>query len=120
STPVTGAPIVTALVPAAAGARLDHRVHRLRLADLVRGERPPGPHLLGEDTPRHLQGRFHPYDPSQAVRLVGFTYRLLVHGDFLSCLLVSRSAASLNAARASSQNPSSQFRSALMPCASTA
>jgi hypothetical protein len=28
--------------------RLDHRVHRLGLPDLVGGQRPPGAHFLGE------------------------------------------------------------------------
>src|SRR4029453_9393317 len=39
ATPVTRAPVVTALVPAPADARLDYRIHRLCLADLVGGER---------------------------------------------------------------------------------
>src|SRR6266498_1202139 len=117
-TPVTSAPVVTALVPAAAHAGLDHGVHRLRLADLVGGEWPPGAHLLGEHAPRHLPGRLHTHDLAEAVRLV--TYRLLVHDDFLSCFLVSRSAASLNAASALPQNTSSHLRSASRPCASTA
>src|SRR5262249_50695161 len=112
--------IVTALIPAAADSRLDHRIHRRRLADLVDRERPPRAHLLREHAPRNLRGRLHAYDLPHAVRLLTFTCRLLVHDDFLSCFLVPRSAASLKAARASSQNPLSQRRSASRPCASTA
>src|SRR5262245_50209582 len=93
---------------------------RLRLADLVGGERPPGAHLLGEYPPRHLQGRFHDHDLPQAVRLVTFRFHLLFHHDLFSCFVVSRSAASLNALSASSQNPSSQLRSASIPRTSVA
>src|SRR5262249_16324535 len=118
--PVTRASIVTTLVPATADPRLDHRVHRLGPADFVGCQRPPRAHLLGEDAPRHLRWCLNDHNLPHAVRLVTFTYRLVVHDDFLPACRFSRSAASLNAASASSQNPSSHLRSASMPRASTA
>src|SRR5215831_21261670 len=48
--PVTRAAIVTPLIPTAPYAGLDHGVHRVGLADLVNGQRPPSAHLLGEDS----------------------------------------------------------------------
>src|SRR5262249_49705625 len=100
--------------------RLDHRVYRLGLADLVGCERPPCADHLCKHAPRNLRRRLHVYDLPHAVRLVAFSCRRLVHDDLPACFLVSRSAASLKTARASSQNPSSQRRSVSRPCASTA
>src|SRR5262245_6712664 len=118
--PITRASIVTDLVPAAADARFDYCVHRPGFTDLVRGERPPSAHLLGENAPSDFRRRLHAHDLPHAVRLVSFKYLLFVHNDFLSCFLASPSAASLNASSALSQKPSSQVRSVSRPCAFTA
>src|SRR5262249_43314752 len=115
--PVTGAPVVAALVPAAPDSRLDHRVHRLRLANLVGCQRPPRAHPFGKYLPSHLRRRPDAHNLPHPFRVGTFELCLLRHRGFPS-LVASCSAASLNAASPSPQNPSSQLRSALMPRAS--
>src|SRR5262249_54766849 len=95
--PVTGASVVSALVPAAPDARLDPRVAGFGLAVLVGGGRPPGPLPPGEAPPRHLLRRPDPQDLPHAVRIDPGRY--LLRHRFLS-LVASRSAASLNATSA--------------------
>src|ERR1700730_1723962 len=87
--PVTRASIVTALIPAAPDTRLDHRVHRLGLADLVIGQRPPSAHLLREHSPCHSRGRLNAHDLSHAIGIgTGGHGLLCVHGfSYDVCLL---------------------------------
>ena len=117
--PLTRASIVTALVPAAPDARLDHCIHGIGLADLVGCQRPPRAHLFGEHPPCHRLRRLNVYDFPHTVRIDTTGRRLLGHHGFLS-LAVCRSAVSLNARSASSQNPSSQLRNTSMPRVLTA
>src|SRR5262245_56149304 len=49
ASPVARAAVVAPLVPAAADARLDHRVHGVGLDDFVGRERQPGGELLREN-----------------------------------------------------------------------
>src|SRR5262249_3201641 len=99
-------------------AGLDDRIHRLRLADFVGCQRPPSAHAIGEDAPRDRRRRLYNHDLAHAVRISAGGPRLLGHRGFLS--LAAFSAAFLNAVSVSSQNPSSQPRSASMPRVSTA
>src|SRR5262245_21617988 len=75
--PVAGSAVFTALVPATTYVRLDHRVHRRSLPDLVRGQRPPRTHLLREHPPRYRWGHLHAHNLSQAARLITALPRLL-------------------------------------------
>src|SRR5262249_836403 len=76
-------PVVAAFVPTTSDARLDHRVDRIRLSDLVGRERPPASHPLGENAPGHLRRRLHAHDLAHAVgidtrgRLFGHRFRSL-------------------------------------------
>src|ERR1700677_3695024 len=115
ATPVAGAAVVPALVPAATDARLDHGVDPLGLSDLVVAEGPPGPHLRGEDPPCCLLRRLHLKGLANAVRV---ERRLCVFGHRSAPFLASSSAASLNRVSAVSQNVSSQLRRASTPRAS--
>src|SRR5690348_15415283 len=53
ATPLTHASVVTALIPAAPDARLDHRVYCIGFPYFVGGQGPPRAHLLREHPPRH-------------------------------------------------------------------
>src|SRR5580693_1264759 len=64
---VARASVVTALIPTAAHARFDDRIHCVGFADLVRRQRPPRPHLLCEDAPRRLSWRLHANNLADAV-----------------------------------------------------
>src|SRR5262249_61455695 len=110
-------PALAPLVPAPPDARFDPAMDRPALADLVLLQRPPGAHFLGEAPPRDGLRRLHVHDLPHAVR-IGIGHHLL-HRDSLS-LAASRSAAFLNAASASSQNPLSQPRRTSIPLGSTA
>src|SRR5262249_37601401 len=103
--PVAGAAVFTALVPAATYVRLDHRVHRRSLPDLVRPQRPPRPHLPRKPPPRYRWGHLHTHNLSQAARLIT-ALPGLVHNHRFRFPAASRSSAALNAASVSSQNPS--------------
>jgi hypothetical protein len=65
--PLARASIVTALVPAAPDARLDHRVHGIGLSDFVVGQRPPRPHLLSKHPPRNRLRRLNTHDFPDAI-----------------------------------------------------
>src|SRR5262245_16076062 len=118
-TPVASAAIFAPFVPTAPDAWLDDRVHCVDFADLVVCQRPPSAHPFGEHAPCDRLWRLNHHDLAHAVRIAAGGPRLLRHRGFLS-FLAALSAAFLNAASASSQNPSSQPRSASMPRESTA
>src|SRR5579863_205456 len=116
--PLARASVLAALVPAAPYARLDHGVYCIGFADFVVCQRPPSAHLLGEHSPRHCLRRLNAHDLPHAVRIGVCGHRRLCHCLF--SLVASRSAITLNAVSASSQNPSSHLRSDSMPRVSTA
>src|SRR6185503_13616511 len=117
--PIACASVFAALVPPPPDARLDHRVHRLRLSDLVVREWPPRAHLLGEYPPRDCGRCLDAHDLPHAVGISTCGHRLLRHHRVLS-LAASRSAAVLKAASVSSQKPSSHLRTSSRPVVSTA
>src|SRR5262245_46862266 len=120
STPLTRASIVTAFVPAAPDTRLDHRIHRLGFADLVVRQRPPCAHLLRKHPPRHRRRRLDGNGLPHGVRIHTGGDRLLFSCyRHRSLSFHARSAASLNATSASSQNSSSQRRTASIPLGSS-
>src|SRR5215472_990935 len=116
--PVARASIVAALVPAATDPRLDYRINRIGLADLVDRERPPSAHPFGEHPPCHRAWRLNVHGLPHTVRIGRAGHFLVVHRGFLS-LVTSCSAASLKAPNVSSQNPSNHRRNASIPRAST-
>src|SRR6516225_12134104 len=105
--PLAHASVIATFVPTAPDVRLDHRVNCIGLADLVVCQRPPRPHFFGEHAPGSLLAYLNIDSLFDTVRIDRAVFR-----HHLSDLLCSCSAACLNAASVSSQNPSSQLRNA--------
>src|SRR5262249_3489450 len=112
--PVARAAVIATLIPAAAHPWLADSLHSVGLADLVHPQRPPRPHLFGENMPGHQWRRLHVNDLSDAVRVGSMRFDLFGHHELRTFLAV-RSAASLKAPSVSSQNPSSHRRIASTP-----
>src|SRR6202012_1449425 len=78
--PLTDAPIIAALVPAASYVRLNDCVNCVGFANFVICERPPGTHLFGEHSPRYCLRRLNAHDFPHAIRIEsGDPYAFCLH-----------------------------------------